>query len=396
MKQITPRTITLIQLLFYFSFSYTLFFMYDIWKLGDSMLGYLVYFASFPLMRLIYVPIATLFVIHNKITLLLKLSFFSNIVMALSIIFIFPNLDNVIVVSLLYALFTVTFTTGFHTGFNYVISTYMDEKKLDKYFYTTGFYQNIMDTVLPIALGLIIIFIAKDMAYVILIIISIATILYLGRFEKVDTGNQSIKFRELFAKDDSSDVPKKIAMLHLIYILAYNGFIQVFEIYGTSYLYTVATDDLELAVYKVISVLGIGLILATKTRLKPTEQFWVLLATALTVLTILLGFIGMGSVVGFIAVASLLLMYIFQSSFTSLSFRLMSGENTKNRIIVLFQREMLRAVGKSVTGVIVLLVSAEGIFSKGFYILTVIVLVLLISTVALYKVIESYIASRAT
>lgn len=395
-KKMTQKSIETLQLIYCFSFSYTLFFMYDIWQLGDSILGYLIYFASFPIIRLIYIPLATLFVIHNKISMLLKLSFVSNILMALSVIFLFPLIDNTLVIPVLYALFAVIFTSSFQTGYNYVIATYVEENKMEKFFYTTGFYRNIADTVLPILLGLIIVYVAKDAAYILLILISIWTILYLNTYEKVDTGKQDIAFKELFRKDGTSNIPKHIAVTHLIFIVVYNTFVHVFEVYGTSYLYTLATNDVDLAVYKVISVITVGAILFTKTKLPYTEQFWVVVASIGTVITLILGYLGGGAVVGVIAIAAILLMYVFQNSFTSLSFRLMSGENTKNRIIVLFQREMLRAVGKGIMGIILLFVplASGGIFSSGFYILTALVLGCLVVSFIFYVIIDNYITVK--
>jgi hypothetical protein len=381
-----------IEILFFVNAGFYSFIGLQIWEKDSTANTLYLYFLITLLLRMIIVPIGSLFVIKNKSKLLMVFAFLSAFGLALVNIYnelMDPSLLFMITTN---GLFLAMFTSFFQLSEKQFISIWGKEKDFEKFFYLTGRNNRIIDILIPVIIGFILYQTNYIVAMCVLITTSIIGVFLTYKLENIKTNFEMSQLKKLFTiRKIENKIDNKINKMHYLFIFLVSFVIQYFDIVLTNLRFEITTNELLLGALGASIVLLILLVYQLKKYVEINERNWFIITLCLTVTGIISIFIIENKVGMIVAVAIFTIaLYIKSSSALVLSFRLMDKKDDFGKFETIFKREIIRNISKVIFSLIGFLISFDEIRGNEFLVLSILVIIVSIASIVLYSYLEKY------
>lgn len=383
-----------LQVLHYFSLGFVMFIAYDIWKISETVGFFFTYYLLFTLYRLIAIPIMAWMVLRDKLKELLMLSFIISLLMAVMVYFVTGKISNPVYMLHLYALPLAFFTSFYQMGISQIIAQEGKERNFERFFYLTGLWRNIVDVALPILLGLIITYISYKASFVLMGIFSVYSMYAVYKMERISTGFNGETFKDIFKKVETV-IPKRIGMVHYVFIFASGMLLQYIDMAVSSYQFTLGSSELHIGILKSLFVVAIFIVFKIKAKDWVPDSVWYYGSLLIFAGVILLEtFTSSVQVDFYILFLLVILLYTLNSSTTSMSFKLMDESNNFGKFAILVKREIVRTVSKTLITLVGLFWTIENMDSVEYTMYSLSTLAVVVITFITYRDMAKYLAER--
>lgn len=370
--------------------SFATFLAFDIWKIGGSLSYFFLYFLLYTVYRLIAMPIGALFVLKDKLKALMVTGYVFMVILAVYVLVGYSIEDNILLIINIYAMPLAFFTTFFYMGMNqYIVQSGKDEY-YERFFYLVGVWKNIVDVLMPIALGVVITLISYKLSFTLMIIISFYSIYKILKMEDVYVGLQGETLKDIF-KVGTSTVPKRVTYIHYLFVFVSGSLLQYLDMGLNIYQFILGEDALKVGILKSLFVGIIFIVYKIKSMDKMKDSSWYYWSLMFVVVMILFSVFMTGILVNYIILLLLVILsYIINNSSLAISFKLVGDQDNFSKFSMLFKRELVRTFAKMVVAFVGILISFDTVESLGYKIYSLSMLVVLLVVFITYREVDKY------
>lgn len=369
------------------------FVNYKVWEKVDGDFSlFLVYFLFYFAVRATTFVIANLLCLKVNTTKVLKMALYILLSAPIIYIFILDRIDNIYLWFLVLNIPNGSVISFYSCSYNLLLSHVGKKHKIKKYsgfFSIKVFIGSMIGFLLPLMFGFIIDGYGFNIVSIVLLIITLISIYFSKKLPniKVELGFNSYKevLKGVKAnKNKRKKERKKLMLIHTIYLLLTGYMFQYLDMFKTLMKFEISSDNTQLGIISALIFVAntISVFIFNKNFIK--KESWFLVGSIMIV-----GSLASAYLLENVNLLIVLLIYstgiyFFNVLISSVTFDLMDDFTDGERYIMLFKREFVNMMAKTLFVVIALISGVKTFSDHSFLILGIVFVILTIIANILY------------